>query len=79
MRNSALHGSVRPGIPGTLSIPAILTGILGLLTLAVLVIDFWPYLAGGQATQALFSPNETDFDQILFHYSTLPRLAMAFL
>ncbi|MBE69495.1 MAG: Fe(3+)-hydroxamate ABC transporter permease FhuB [Thalassospira sp.] len=79
MSNEALHGSRRSGFPGTLSIPAILTGILGLLPLAVLVIDFWPYLAGGQATQALFSPDETDFDQILFHYSILPRLAMAFL
>ena len=64
---------------GTLSLPAVLTGILGVLALAVLVIDFWPYLANGNITPALFSPDETDFDQILFHFSTLPRLAMAFL
>ncbi|WP_052065690.1 Fe(3+)-hydroxamate ABC transporter permease FhuB [Thalassospira australica] len=59
--------------------PAILTGVLGLLALTCLVIDFGPFLQRGLASQVMFTPDETDFDQILFHYSTLPRLAMAFL
>ena len=60
-------------------IPALLSGVLGGLTLGVLMIDFWPYLDTGQAVNVMFRPDETDFNQILFHYSTLPRLAMAFL
>ncbi|MDG4718004.1 MULTISPECIES: Fe(3+)-hydroxamate ABC transporter permease FhuB [Thalassospira] len=60
-------------------LPAILLALLGLSSIGILVIDFWPFLQKGLAGQVMFSPDETDFDQILFHYSTLPRLAMAFL
>jgi ferric hydroxamate transport system permease protein len=59
--------------------PTIVLGVLGLCCIAVLLSDFWPFLQRGLAGQVILSPDETDFDQILFHYSTLPRLAMAFL
>jgi iron complex transport system permease protein len=61
------------------NLPAILLAVLGLSSIGILVIDFWPFLQKGLVGQVMFSPDETDFDQILFHYSTLPRLAMAFL
>ncbi|MEQ8286124.1 Fe(3+)-hydroxamate ABC transporter permease FhuB [Thalassospira sp.] len=59
--------------------PNLLLAALGLLSMGVLILDFWPFLQNGLAGQVMFTPDETDFDQILFHYSTLPRLAMAFL
>ncbi|WP_417825771.1 Fe(3+)-hydroxamate ABC transporter permease FhuB [Thalassospira povalilytica] len=61
------------------NIPAALLVALGLSCIGILIADFWPFLQKGLATQVMFSPDETDFDQILFHYSTLPRLVMAFL
>ncbi|WP_417845754.1 Fe(3+)-hydroxamate ABC transporter permease FhuB [Thalassospira povalilytica] len=61
------------------NIPAALLVALGLSCIGILIADFWPFLQKGLATQVTFSPDETDFDQILFHYSTLPRLVMAFL
>ncbi|MBO6772038.1 MULTISPECIES: Fe(3+)-hydroxamate ABC transporter permease FhuB [unclassified Thalassospira] len=61
------------------NIPAALLVALGLSCIGILIADFWPLLQKGLATQVMFSPDETDFDQILFHYSTLPRLVMAFL
>lgn len=60
-------------------LPATLLISLGALSIAVLAIDFWPFLQKGLAGQVILTPDETDFDQILFHYSTLPRLVMAFL
>lgn len=60
-------------------LPATLLISLGALSLALLAIDFWPFLQKGLAGQVILTPDETDFDQILFHYSTLPRLVMAFL
>ncbi|MFH1805624.1 MAG: Fe(3+)-hydroxamate ABC transporter permease FhuB [Pseudomonadota bacterium] len=66
-------------ISKSLRIPTVTIFILGLLTLAILIRDFWPFLQNGTLGQATFTPDETDFAQILFHYSTLPRLSMAFL
>ncbi|MHC8494356.1 Fe(3+)-hydroxamate ABC transporter permease FhuB [Thalassospira sp. SM2505] len=60
-------------------LPATFLILLGLSCVGVLITDFWPFLQKGLAGQVMFSPDETDFDQILFHYSILPRLAMAFL
>lgn len=63
----------------TARLPATLLISLAALSLGVLAIDFWPFLQKGLAGQVILTPDETDFDQILFHYSTLPRLVMAFL
>ncbi|MCC9623886.1 Fe(3+)-hydroxamate ABC transporter permease FhuB [Thalassospira sp. MA62] len=60
-------------------IPVILIVLLGVATIAALLADFWPFLSKGAALQVITSPDETDFDQVLFHFSTLPRLSMAFL
>lgn len=63
----------------TANIPLILVAVLGVCGFGVLLVDFWPFLSTGMAGQVMFSPDETDFQQLLFHYSTLPRLSMAFL
>lgn len=59
--------------------PAILCLVLAICSVAILINDLWPFLQNGAGMNALFHPDETDFDQILFHFSTLPRIAMAFI
>tara|TARA_R110000868_G_scaffold243100_2_gene498898 strand:+ start:3403 stop:5388 length:1986 start_codon:yes stop_codon:yes gene_type:complete len=60
-------------------IPALLCLTLALGTVAVFVTDILPFAKIDAIGKVLLAPDETDFDQILFHYSTLPRLIMGFL
>jgi iron complex transport system permease protein len=53
--------------------------LFGLLAIATIFADLAPFLQDGNGWQALFAPDETRFDQIFFHFSTLPRTVMAFM
>ncbi|OSQ37448.1 Fe(3+)-hydroxamate ABC transporter permease FhuB [Thalassospira mesophila] len=57
----------------------IIPALFGLLAIGSIFVDLLPFLQGGTAWQALFTPDDSRFDQIFFHYSTLPRTAMAFM
>lgn len=58
---------------------ALICVLLAALALLVFWSDLFPFLRTGHAWQAIFHPDDADFDQILFHFSTLPRILMAFL
>ncbi|WP_114088301.1 Fe(3+)-hydroxamate ABC transporter permease FhuB [Thalassospira profundimaris] len=66
--------TLRPARTATL-IPALFI----LLAIVSLMIDLVPFARHGTAWQALFAPDETRFDQIFYHFSTLPRTVMAFM
>ncbi|MDJ0088981.1 Fe(3+)-hydroxamate ABC transporter permease FhuB [Pantoea allii] len=54
-------------------------GVLFLLALALTAINFQQALPLGQWTQALWTPDTTNVQQMVFHYSLLPRWALALL
>ncbi len=55
-------------------------GILAILLLGFLLVGTLPYqLTGEQWLAAVFSPDQTDYRQVIVHFSYLPRLAIALL
>ncbi|HAB72970.1 MAG TPA: Fe(3+)-hydroxamate ABC transporter permease FhuB, partial [Pantoea sp.] len=59
--------------------PAALLSLLFLLALLLSVINLRAALPSAQWAQALLSPDLNNIDQMLFHYSLLPRLGLALL
>ncbi|WP_276723744.1 Fe(3+)-hydroxamate ABC transporter permease FhuB [Pantoea septica] len=59
--------------------PAALLSLLFLLALLLSIINLRAALPSAQWTQALLSPDLNNIDQMLFHYSLLPRLGLALL
>ncbi|WP_085591086.1 Fe(3+)-hydroxamate ABC transporter permease FhuB [Thalassospira sp. MCCC 1A01428] len=57
----------------------VVSALFILLAVASIFADLLPFLQNSTAWQALFKPDETRFDQIFFHFSTLPRTVMAFM
>lgn len=59
--------------------PAVLLGLLFVLALLLSVTNLRAALPPPQWLQALWSPDLNNLDQMLFHYSLLPRLGLALL
>ncbi|MEZ3501323.1 Fe(3+)-hydroxamate ABC transporter permease FhuB [Pantoea sp. KPR_PJ] len=59
--------------------PAVLPGLLFILALLLTVINLRAALPSMQWWQALWAPDVNHIDQMLFHYSLLPRLGLALL
>lgn len=57
----------------------VVSALFIVLAVASIFADLLPFLQNSTAWQALFKPDETRFDQIFFHFSTLPRTVMAFM
>ena len=57
----------------------VVSALFIVLAVASIFADLLPFLQNSTAWQALFNPDETRFDQIFFHFSTLPRTVMAFM
>ncbi len=59
--------------------PAALLSLLFVLALLLSIINLRAALPSAQWSQGLLSPDQNNIEQMLFHYSLLPRLGLALL